>query len=32
MISDIDKKLANSYLIKEEVWLIGGEIALDLYI
>lgn len=32
MMSDIDKKLANSYLIKEEVWVIGGEIALDLYI
>lgn len=32
MVSDIDKKLANSYLIKEEAWLIGGEIALDLYI
>lgn len=32
MISDIDKKLANSCVIKEEVWLIGGEIALDLYI
>ena len=32
MVSDIDKKLAHSYLIKEETWLIGGEIALDLYI
>jgi len=32
MISDIDKKLAHSYVIKEQTWLIGGEIALDLYI
>lgn len=32
MIFEIDKKLLNSYMIKEEVWLIGGEIALDLYI
>lgn len=32
MISDIHKKLAKQYLIKEETWLIGGEIALDLYI
>lgn len=32
MISEIDKKLANSYMISEKVWLIGGEIALDLYI
>ena len=32
MMSEIDKKLANSYLITEKVWLIGGEIALDVYI
>lgn len=32
MLSLIDKKLLNSYMIKEEVWLIGGDIALDLYI
>lgn len=32
MLSTIDKKLLNSYIIKEQVWLIGGEIALDLYI
>jgi len=32
MVSDIDKKLAKQYLIKEETWLVGGEIALDLYI
>lgn len=32
MLSTIDKKLLNSYMIKEEVWLIGGDIALDLYI
>jgi hypothetical protein len=32
MISIIDKKLLHSYMIKEEVWVIGGDIALDLYI
>lgn len=32
MISEIDKKLLNSCMIKEKTWLIGGEIALDLYI
>jgi len=32
MFSQINKKLLDSYMIKEQVWLIGGEIALDLYI
>lgn len=32
ILSDIDKKLLHSYIIKEQVWVIGGEIALDLYI
>lgn len=32
MLSIIDKKLLHSYMIKEGIWLIGGDIALDLYI